>query len=266
MRNALLIPFLAALALPAPGLAQSVDDLVQVQVLPGWREANGVHIAGVEISLAPGWITYWRAPGDGGIPPQFSFANDDAVSAITPHWPTPEVFYSNGMHSIGYDGGVVFPLTVAAQDAGPLSLSGELFIGICEEICIPVTVGFDATLPAAGAFDERIGDALQMAAIPADAAQVGTVTCRVSPLADGIELTAIIPIPQTAPSEFVVVEAGDTSIWVSEAEVSRDGASLQAVVEMVHPSGAPFALDRSALRLTVIGGPRAVDIRGCNGG
>ncbi|MEY5038115.1 MAG: hypothetical protein RL472_1221, partial [Pseudomonadota bacterium] len=63
--------------------------------------------------------------------------------------------------------------------------------------------------------------------------------------------------------EGVVIEPADPTIWVSDSQTSRAGAVLTTVTEMVASSGAPFALDRSALRLTVLGGAQAVEINGC---
>ena len=47
--------------------AQSLDGVAQLDVLPGWETRNGTHMAGLRITLAPGWKTYWRAAGDAGI-------------------------------------------------------------------------------------------------------------------------------------------------------------------------------------------------------
>lgn len=262
-----LLTTLALVAAPAFATAQSFDDLATLEVLPGWREAGGTHIAGVQITLKPGWITYWRAPGDAGIPPQFAFAGSPAISAIQPHWPTPEVVTDKGMRSIGYYDSVIFPLTIdAAPSAGELQVSGELQIGVCEEICIPVTLEFSETLPAEGAADPAILAALETQALTEAQANVGDVTCTINPISDGLRVTTQVAVAQVTSDEFVVVETADPSVWVSEADVSRDGAHLSATVDMVHPSGAPFALDRSGVRITVLGGEKAIDIRGCSAG
>ncbi|MEM9757273.1 MAG: hypothetical protein AAF914_14825, partial [Pseudomonadota bacterium] len=59
---------------PAPITAQVVDlaEVVEVRLIEGWRRDDGTHMAAVEIRMAPGWKTYWRAPGDGGIPPRLA--------------------------------------------------------------------------------------------------------------------------------------------------------------------------------------------------
>ncbi len=55
-----------------PALAQDQFDLpVTGQVLEGWVRADGTRMAAVQLDLEPGWKTYWRAPGDAGIPPSF---------------------------------------------------------------------------------------------------------------------------------------------------------------------------------------------------
>ena len=90
MRKFLLIP-LALCGLPATGFGQSVEDLASVTVLPGWRDADGTHVTALRIDLAEGWKTYWRAPGDSGIPPSFAFSGGD-ITAVQPHFP---VLYRN---------------------------------------------------------------------------------------------------------------------------------------------------------------------------
>ncbi len=261
------LTLVALMAAPATLSAQSFDDLAAVEVLPGWRMDNGDHMAALHITLQPGWITYWRAPGDAGIPPQFAFAGSAGIESIAPYWPTPEVVVDKGVRSIGYYDSVTVPLRIsAAPGTAELALGGELLIGVCEEICIPVTLEFDTVLPAMGTDDPVIRTALAEMPHTATAGGVADVTCAIDPISDGIRLTANIAVAPTGASEFVVIEAGDPTVWVSEADVSRNAGQLQAVVDMVHPSGGPFAIDRSDLRLTVFGGDRAIDIQGCDAG
>ena len=258
---------LALMSLPVVAPAQSYDDLARVEVLSGWRVADGSHIAALQITLRPGWVTYWRAPGDSGIPPEISFTGDSTIISITPHWPTPEVFGEDGMRSIGYHDGVTVPLEIALADgAGSVAVSGEITIGVCEEICIPVTLPFGSLLPQVGANDATIADAWSERPVSADAAGVSDVACTIAPIEDGLRVTAEIALPERGTDEHVVIEAADPRIWVSEAQVNRNGNALSASVDMVHPSGGPFALDRSGMRITVLGSGRAIDIRGCRAG
>ena len=56
----------------APAQAQVPSDLAEIELIPGWSKADGTHVAGLSIRVAKGWKTYWRSPGEVGLPPQIS--------------------------------------------------------------------------------------------------------------------------------------------------------------------------------------------------
>ncbi len=153
---------LAILSLGMSGTAKAdyADDVVSIELLPGWRTDHGTHMAAVRLTLAPGWKTYWRAPGEGGIPPQMDFEGSRNITAVETHFPTPEVFFANGMRSIGYSKVVVLPLEFRVPRPGEARLNARLDLGICEDICMPMSVDLRATLPSAGARDRAILEAL----------------------------------------------------------------------------------------------------------
>lgn len=238
---------------------------ITLQVLPGWRMENGQHMAGLRLQLADGWKTYWRAPGDAGIPPLFDWSGSDNIAAIAPQWPTPRVFWLNGMRSIGYKRELVLPLAVTPQREGAeMRLRGHVQLGICNQICVPVDLQLDTVLPAVGQPDPLVQKALRNR--PAAAADLGIhdVTCDIMPTGKGMELRAAIALPRLPGIAAVVVETADPDVWVAEAELQRSGAMLRATTQMMHLAGGAFMLDRSGLRLTVLAEDgQAVDIRGC---
>jgi DsbC/DsbD-like thiol-disulfide interchange protein len=256
-----------ALCLAAlPAAAELPRDIATAALLGGWREQSGQHVAALRLTLAPGWKTYWRAPGEAGIPPAFDWSGSRNVAAVTPVWPLPHVFWQNGLRSVGYGGEVILPLLVSPVAVGePILLSGRVEIGICEDVCIPVSFDLTGELPVPGAPDRAIAGAISAQPLPAGAAGVTSVTCAVEPIADGIRVTAAIAMPALGEEEEAVVELADPAIWISEAESRREGGVLFATAEMVPPNGRPFAVDRSEIRITVLAGARGVDIRGCAG-
>lgn len=257
MFRACLTACLLALAAPLP--ASAGDAPASGELLPGWREAGGRHVAGLSIRLAPGWKTYWRAPGEGGIPPQFNWSGSRNLAGVEVRYPIPKVLDQAGIRSIGYDSDVIFPLIVTARDPSrPVALQGEIEIGVCEDICIPLTLRVRAELPKAGAHDAGIAEVL--ANQPAEA---GRFDCEIEPIADGLRLRASAPAQGIAP-EAVVIEAGEPGLWVSPTVVSREGRDVVAEVEMVPPTAEPFALARNDVRMTLIGGGRAVEMVGCD--
>jgi DsbC/DsbD-like thiol-disulfide interchange protein len=261
---------LAACALSiagAPAVSEIPGQVASAELLSGWRDSTGAHISAIRIRLAPGWKTYWRAPGDAGIPPYFDWSASRNVAGVTPSWPVPHVFWQNGLRSVGYADEVVIPLTVAPVAAGEImELAGRVDIGVCEDVCVPISFDMEMTLDTGGRHDPVIAAALLDRPVPASAAGVTSITCSVEPISDGIRLTAAISMPPIGPEEVAVLELSDPAIWISEAVMSRDGGMLTATADMVPPNGRPFAVDRSEVRVTVIAGDRAVDIRGCSGG
>jgi DsbC/DsbD-like thiol-disulfide interchange protein len=100
--------------------------------------AHGVLRAGLEIRLSSGWHTYWRYPGDAGVPPQFNFAGSQNLKRATVLWPAPKRVAEAGGNTIGYVGDVIFPLRVEPLDAAkPVLLRLKVDYAICEKLCVP---------------------------------------------------------------------------------------------------------------------------------
>jgi DsbC/DsbD-like thiol-disulfide interchange protein len=112
--------------------------------------------AGVEIRLDPGWKTYWRYPGDSGVPPTLDFAGSQNVKSVTTLWPAPERFADGGGgYSIGYHGDVVLPLRIVPDDAGkPSSLRLKLGYAVCGKLCVPAQADLDLTLSGKAGAEE----------------------------------------------------------------------------------------------------------------
>ena len=106
--------------------------------------------AGVEIRLDPGWKTYWRYPGDSGVPPKLDFAGSDNVKSVTVLWPAPKRFPDGaGGNSIGYTGDIVFPLRVIPKDAAKTtSVHLKLAYGVCANLCVPAEANLQLSLIA----------------------------------------------------------------------------------------------------------------------
>ncbi len=252
--------------LSLPVAAQSTDrvDNLEATLLPGWQTQTGNQMAGLQLTLSPGWKTYWRSPGDAGIPPQFDWSGSDNVKSVRVHWPRPVVFTTNGIQSIGYHDAVTFPLEVTPRDpAQPVTLRARVDLGMCRDICLPASLDLETALIRPGAADASINAALAARPIGADDAGLTSITCTVDPIADGLRITAILALPRQGDVETVAFESGQPDIWVAEATSLRQAGQLTAITEMVAPTGAPFALVRSKIRLTVIAESSAVEIQGC---
>jgi DsbC/DsbD-like thiol-disulfide interchange protein len=175
-----------------------------VRLIAGTRPAGAPHLrAGVEIRLARGWHTYWRYPGDAGVPPQFNFAGSSNVKQVDVLWPAPERKVDSGGTSIGYSTGVLFPLRVVPQEAGkPVALRLRLQYAVCEKLCVPAEARGDLTLVSGRASHD---------------AALTTAEGRV-------------------PKRLALGEGGDLAIRSLRRE-RVDGSKERAVVDVAGPAG-----------------------------
>ena len=112
--------------------------------------------AGIEIRLDPGWKTYWRYPGDSGVPPMLDFAGSENVKSVIALWPAPERFADGaGGYSIGYHGDLVLPLQIIPNDAAkPSSLHVKLGYAVCGKLCVPAEAQHTLTLSGKAGTEE----------------------------------------------------------------------------------------------------------------
>ena len=134
--------------------------------------ADGRPVAAVEIRLAPGAITYWRNPGESGLPPSASFDGSANLARATLAYPAPSRLDTHGAEAFGYANSVILPIDFAAQDPSrPVTLALALNYAVCETICVPARVRLSLSLPAeavSGPFSAAIGEALARAPRPVD--------------------------------------------------------------------------------------------------
>src|SRR4051812_1976002 len=136
--------------------------------------------AGIEMRLAPGWKTYWRYPGDSGIPPRFDFSKSRNVKSVTVRWPAPQRLADESGTSIGYKHDLIFPLDVVPEDRSkPVTLSLAIDYGVCEKICMPVDAKAELTISGKPTeHDIRIAAAEARVPKPAALGQDGALSIR----------------------------------------------------------------------------------------
>jgi DsbC/DsbD-like thiol-disulfide interchange protein len=184
--------FAAALALVLIGAPACAADSFSTDWAAGAKSqarliSGGAGLAGFEIALAPGAITYWRDPGDSGLPPTLDFSASENVASVEPKFPAPKrIKEADGGEAFGYNGGVVFPLLVKPRDpAKPVTLKLDADFAVCEKVCLPAKARLSLTLPAAGQ----------------------------SPYADAID-AALVAVPrQIPPKDFGALEARGADSW-----------------------------------------------------
>ncbi|WP_022706963.1 protein-disulfide reductase DsbD domain-containing protein [Paracoccus zeaxanthinifaciens] len=253
-----ILPAICATLLALPAWADDLPPgLASARLLPGWTDEAGRRVLALELDLEPGWKTYWRSPGDSGLPPDFDWTRSANLARVHLHWPAPDAIDSGDAREMGYRDRLVLPLTAEAADpADPMRIAVDIDLGLCENICVPAHLTLDAPAPGA-APDPAILTALKAEPKRLDALP----RCDVTPIADGVRVAMHPPVKGV---ELAAIElTGRPEIWVSGADLNDTPDGPEAVVEMVGPTAAPFDLDRSRLRLTMVTADGAVETQGC---
>ena len=168
---------------------------------------GGVYHAGVEIKLNPGTLTYWRTPGDAGVPPVFTFAGSSNLAKADVRYPAPTRYVEDGTQTFGYKDDVTFPVDVTPRDPkSPVGLTLDLHYATCDQICLPAEAKIDFTLaPQAKTGPEAAQIAAANRRVPEVIDGSGDLSVKVEPVAAGSAPTWTIvfsPFPSTAADLF----------------------------------------------------------------
>ncbi|ESY73342.1 hypothetical protein NKJ90_28105 [Mesorhizobium sp. M0051] len=112
----------------------------KVRLVTSGQPDDAGRIQGVlDIALKPGWKTYWRDPGDAGVPPQLDISASTNITDAALSFPAPQRHDDGYGKWAGYNRPVSLPVTFTlATPNQPAVIDADIFLGICETICIPV--------------------------------------------------------------------------------------------------------------------------------
>ena len=257
-----IVPCIALWVLTGPASAVRSDwtDVgeAQVRLLAASGEPGSV-AAGVEIALDPGWYTYWRNPGDAGIPPTFDFSASVNVAAAEVHYPAPQRYSDGASTSLIYTDQVVFPVTVTPLDKGqPVRLRLQAAFGVCREICIPAEAQAELTVPV-----KATADALTKGALARSAARLpgkprpGEFDVENAALSGPDEITLTVRMPDSAYADLFVDGPAGWSTGQPEL-VARDGSLAHYRVSLAgRPNGA--SASGQQFRFVAVAGSEAIE-------
>jgi DsbC/DsbD-like thiol-disulfide interchange protein len=230
------------------------------------QDASFTYRAAVQIKLQPGWKTYWRYPGDSGVPPTFDFSASDNVSSVRVAYPAPMKFDDGaGGTAIGYKDEVVLPLYFASKDTDkPSTLRLKLDYAVCEKLCIPAKANLTLALSGTGSELGPIIDAAE-AKVPLHAVvgEASTPSIQAVRRETGRGKPRVI-VDVTAPAGAAVTlfAEGPSPDWAlpSPKPISGGAPGLQRFAFTLDglPSGAKP--EGATLRLTAVAGTRAVEV------
>lgn len=221
--------------------------------------------AGLEIRLKPGWHTYWRYPGDAGVPPRFDFAGSQNVKAVEVLWPAPQRIPEEGMVAIGYTGDVMLPIAIVPQDVSkPVLLHLKLDYAVCEKLCVPAE-GKAELLLTGGASSQDAALAAAAARIPRKVALgQGTALAIKSVRREkgGGRPRIIVDVAAPPGTTPVLFAEGPAPDWALPVPARIEGAPTGLQRFTFDLDGAPpgAKYEGAAITLTAIAGDAAIEV------
>jgi DsbC/DsbD-like thiol-disulfide interchange protein len=268
------VAFLYALALAMPRAAFALES--------EWNDAGHAQVrliadaggdgprAGVEIRLEKGWKTYWRYPGDAGVPPRFDWSASENLKSAQIEWPAPTMFVDeSGSKSVGYHDRIVFPVSIAPADVGqPIKLHLKLDFAVCEKLCVPAKAEAELTIPVEGgdlseAIEQAIATVPQHAMLGQNADKPNALAVMNIRIEHGEKPRAIIAVKAPPGSNPQLFAEGPTDQWalpLPEKIGEEDGLTRFSLAFDGAPPGAKPIPPKLILTLAVEGGAREVEI------
>jgi len=231
-------------------------------VAGGASDSTETRFVGVAIELDPGFKTYWRHPGESGLPPSFDWSGSANLAKAEILWPAPARFEDRAGISYGYKDRVLFPVRITPADAAKaVALSLKLDYGVCKDICIPASAKLAIKLEEASGRSAVLEEALARVPVRQPLGALGELSIlglHTQPAGDKPSIMVAVRAPAEA---TLFVEAPD-NWYLSAGPMKSDGREAGGAkgrfrVEILErPRVASGALD---LRLTLVSGARAVE-------
>lgn len=204
---------------------------------------------GVLISLDPGWKTYWRMPGEAGIPPEFTWTTSPPAK-VDVLFPMPARHADQSGEAVGYGEEVLFPVRVRAGDAAHVDVKLDLFFAVCKDICVPAsaqaTIKLGPLMKDAGG-SARVEEALKQ--VPSD----GTAIKAATVVNEGGRPQLLLRLNET-PGDIFVETTGPA--YFRAPAFSSDGKEARLTIDNLKD---PAKLAGSELKLTYSLGQRGFE-------
>jgi DsbC/DsbD-like thiol-disulfide interchange protein len=259
-----------ALLLGAPARAADASPWVEdnysgIRLIAGANKSGAESLsAGIEIKMQAGWHTYWRYPGDSGVPPRFSFAGSDNLASATVLFPAPHAFTDEAGTTIGYKGNVILPVSVVPrQKDKPVTLRAKIDYAVCEKLCVPAEARLELTLdPTSGADNAALAAAEARVPRPVSAAAAGLTARRAND--DKRKPLVFVDLAADAGQQVALFVEGPTAEWALPIPKPAQGAppghqhfgfELDGLPPGVDPKGA------FELTFTIVKGDRATEVK-----
>ncbi|HVT50203.1 MAG TPA: protein-disulfide reductase DsbD domain-containing protein [Dongiaceae bacterium] len=218
--------------------------------------------AGLDITLKPGWKTYWRSPGDAGFPPMLSFDGSENVAKAEMAYPTPHRFSLFGLETFGYKDEVVYPIAVTPANPGaPVKLRAHLRYLVCADVCIPYEADLALDIAAGGAAPSDTAPLLNrfQAMVPGDGRAAGLTLDSVAMGAGQKLVVKATSAAESFAEPDVIVEGPASLVFDKPSVALADNGHIATITVPVSQSKDSTLPPKGDITLTFTDGERGLE-------
>jgi DsbC/DsbD-like thiol-disulfide interchange protein len=244
--------------------AWAEDSRSAIRLIAGANKNGEAQLrAGIEFKLQPLWKTYWRYPGDSGVPPRFDFSGSENLATAKVLYPAPHLFTDEAGQSLGYKDSVILPLQVSPKEPGKqVTLRLKLDYAVCEKLCIPAQGRAELTLGnGESSHDAALAQALARVPKQVTAAEAGLTVRRVN---NGPKPLVFVDLAAGAGEPVELFAEGPSPEWALPIPKPAQGAPAGHRHFEFELDGLPPGVDPKGqfeLTFTAIKGDRPIEVK-----
>ncbi len=230
--------------------------------------ARPVLLAGIHVQMAPGWKTYWRSPGDTGVPPSFDWTGSENVKSMDILWPVPQTYKDDYSVTIGYKKEIVLPVRIIVRDKNkPVRLKLAFDFGICDKICVPVETSHQLTIPPRqkgykslmARYLSTVPKTVKSTGVVANGFSIRKVSVDLKGKKPGIIIDASVP-ENTGNARLYAEASGNFYLPLAVDEPSQSGKQRRFRIDLSR-GDPPEDLAGRTLSLTLVGDNAGIEYR-----
>lgn len=250
----LILSLLSALGQPLSSASATQGFHSQVRLLSGGRQGEQ-WLAGIAIDLDQGFKTYWRNPGESGLPPSFDWSASENVAGVEVQWPAPHRHEDAAGIAYIYSDEVVLPVLVRPAEPGkPVRLALTIDYGVCKDICIPAHAELDLALSEATLDRAAIEAAMAKVPRPQALGAVGDLSVLSLQSTGGDKPTLSVAVRAPVGTKPLLFAEAPENWYVSTSLPDENNRFTLTIDEKPKDVAGPVPL-----RLTLVAGDKAIE-------
>ncbi len=237
-----------------------------VRLIAGGRNADGAYRVGIEIRMKEGFKTYWRVPGDAGVPPVFDWTASENVGSVSVRWPAPARYVDDGLTTIGYRDKVIFPALIRPAEGGKaIRAALKIDYAVCNKICIPANAEVALKLPEGGETSQTaiLDEFRALTPRPKDAGKLddklGLISGRFLPDNGRKIVELVISVPTGSMMRDVFLEGPEG--WLFGTPVSQGVEGDKQTLRIPIEDKPKNVVGLVPVVLTIAGAPSSTEVR-----